>query len=70
MCFMFYMYLTVKQSNQMPTLTNCESEKIMVKTKTDESHKSSSSKGKSLRKLQMWTEDDTKWFFEALCEVF
>ena len=25
--------------------------------------------GKSLRKNQVWTEDHTRWFFEALCEV-
>lgn len=27
------------------------------------------SAGKSLRKFQAWTEDDIRWFFEALCEV-
>jgi hypothetical protein len=59
----------VKQNTQSLTVSNCESEKPIVKTKSDETNKSSSSKGKSLRKIQSWTKDDTKWFFEAICEV-
>lgn len=35
----------------------------LAKIKLDESVR------KSSRKWEMWTEDDTKWFFEALCEV-
>lgn len=35
----------------------------LAKIKLDESAR------KSSRKWEMWTEDDTKWFFEALCEV-
>jgi hypothetical protein len=58
----------VKQNTQSLTVSNCESEKPIVKTKSDETNKSSSSKGKSLRKIQSWTKDDTKWFFEAICE--
>lgn len=30
---------------------------------------STANSGKSLRKIQVWTEDDIRWFFEALCEV-
>ncbi len=64
-----FVFRLVKQNTQSLTVSNCESEKPIVKTKSDETNKSSSSKGKSLRKIQSWTKDDTKWFFEAICEV-
>jgi hypothetical protein len=67
--FNYYVFRLVKQNTQSFTVSNCESEKPIVKTRSDETNKSSSSKGKSLRKIQSWTKDDTKWFFEAICEV-
>ncbi len=54
-------------------VSNCDSDKTVVNkvAKSDDSNqKNSGSKGgKSLRKLQMWTNEDTKCFFEAISEV-
>jgi hypothetical protein len=62
---------TVKQNLLQNNVTNCETEKAMVNrtAKPDDSNAKSSKGGKSLRKLQMWTNEDTKCFFEAICEV-
>ncbi|CAG2106576.1 unnamed protein product, partial [Medioppia subpectinata] len=68
---MFTVFNDFKHNLLQNNAIACESDKSAVNrsAKADESAPKSSSKGgKSLRKLQMWTNEDTKCFFEAICE--
>ncbi|XP_054168609.1 protein cramped-like [Oppia nitens] len=56
-----------KQHMTQNSVNNCESnDRSVVKKSEDNANHTKGSKGG--RKLQMWTNDDTKWFFEAIAE--